>query len=267
MAKQTGLLRYSGSMGGVRHFKIKGLEGDFAGLNSGPTAEQIKNDEAFVRTRENMKEFGACASAAKTIRTGLAQLMRQMADPRLAGRLTAMMKEIQLNDTTSPRGERSIIISAAVGSSIELNYNKNVSLFGVFNAPYTLTSTVARDSATFTIPAFNPANLINAPAGATHFRLVNAINVVSDWTYDSVNGTYGPTDQNLSALSDIQYSGYLDLNATTPLTAITTTLPGSPTMTASVAVINNIGIEFYQQVGTNYYLFASGNALLGVQIF
>ncbi len=267
MAKQTGLLRYSGSMGGVRHFKIKGLEGDFAGLNGGPTAEQIKNDDAFVRTRENMKEFGACASAAKSIRIGLAQLMRQMADSRLAGRLTALMKEVQLSDTTSPRGERSILISNAIGSSIELNYNKNLSLSGIFNAPYTLTSAPTRDSATFTIPAFNPANLINAPAGATHFRLVNAINVVSDWTYDSVSGTYGATDPNLSTVSDIQYSGYLDLNTVTPLTTITTTLPGSPTITASVGVINNIGIEFYQQVGANYYLFASGNALLGVQVF
>ena len=52
MAKQTGLLRYSGSMGGVRHFKIKGLQGDYAGLVGGPTAEQIYNDSAFERTRE-----------------------------------------------------------------------------------------------------------------------------------------------------------------------------------------------------------------------
>lgn len=267
MAKQTGLIRYSGSMGGVRHFKIKGLEGDFAGLNGGPTAEQIQNDESFVRTRENMKEFGGCASAAKSIRIGLAQLIRQMADSRLAGRLTAMMKQIQLDDVTSPRGQRSIIISAAIGSSIELNYNKNISLAGVFNAPYTLTSTPARDSATFTIPIFNPANLISAPAGATHFRLVNAINVVSDWKYDSASDDYGPTDPNLSTLSDVQYSGYLDLSAVTPLTTITTTLPGAPTVTASVAVINNIGIEFYQQVGANYYLFSSGNALQGVQVF
>lgn len=267
MAKQTGLLRYSGSMGGVRHFKIKGLEGDFAGLNGGPTAEQINNDEAFVRTRENMKEFGGCASAAKSIRIGLAMIMKQMSDSRLTGRLTALMKEVQLGDTTSPRGQRSILVSNAIGANPGLNYNKNISLQGVFNAPYTLTNTPTRDSATFTIPIFNPANLINAPAGATHFRLVNAINVVSDWVYDSGTDSYGATDENLSALSDIQYSNYLDLSAVTPLTTITTTLPGSPTITGSVAVFNNIGIEFYQQVGANYYLFASGNALLGVSIF
>lgn len=72
MALQTGLVKYSGTMGGVRHFKIKGLSGDFAGLAGGPTAEQINNDAAFIRTRENMSEFGGCASAAKSIRVGLA---------------------------------------------------------------------------------------------------------------------------------------------------------------------------------------------------
>lgn len=261
MAKQTGLVRYNGSMGGVRHFKIKGLDGDFAGLNGGPSAEQILNDDAFVRTRENMSEFGGCASAAKTIRVGLAQIMKQMSDSRIAGRLTALMKQIQLNDTANARGERSIITSANQDIIEGLDFDVNLSLAGVFNAPYTLTNTVARDSATFTIPAFNPLNLISAPAGATHFRLVNAINVVSDWKFNGSTGNYEPTDPTLSQISDIQYSGYLDLNAVTPNTTITTTLPGSPSMTGSVSVMNNIGIEFYQQVGSNYYLFASGNAL------
>lgn len=70
MAKQTGLTRYSGSMGGIRHFKIKGLSGDFAGLNGGATGDQIKTAPEFARTRENMNEFGGCATAGKSIRTG-----------------------------------------------------------------------------------------------------------------------------------------------------------------------------------------------------
>jgi hypothetical protein len=47
MAKQTGLVKYSGTLGGVRHFKIKGLVGDYAGLSGGPTAEQIANDPSI----------------------------------------------------------------------------------------------------------------------------------------------------------------------------------------------------------------------------
>jgi len=261
MAKQTGLVKYSGTMGGVRHFKIKGLDGDFAGLAGGPTGEQIQNDDAFARTRENMSEFGGCASAAKSIRVALAQIIKQFSDSRLTGRLTAIMKQINLEDITNARGERSIEISANQNVLSGLNFNENISLSGIFNAPYTLSNTPARDSATFTIPGFNPANLISAPSGATHFRLVSAIAVASDWQYNPATGKYEPTDPTLSELSNIQYSGYLDLNAAVPNTVITSTLPGSPTMTASVSVLNCIGIEFYQQVGPNYYLFASGNAL------
>jgi len=261
MAKQVGLVKYSGTMGGVRHFKIKGLEGDFAGLAGGPSAEQVQNDDAFARTRENMSEFGGCATAAKSLRLGLSQIIKQYADPRLTGRLTALMKQVNLRDTVNPRGQRSILISTYGEVLQGLNFDENTNLAGIFNAPYTLTNTITRDSSTFTIAPFNPANLISAPAGATHFRLVNAITVMSDWVYNTTHGKYEPTDQNLSGLSDIQFSGYLDLNAPVPITTITATLPGSPTMTASVKVGNCIGIEFYQQVGTEYYLFASSNAL------
>ena len=41
MAKQKGHIKYVGTLGEVRHFKIKGQEGFFAGLVGGPTAEQV----------------------------------------------------------------------------------------------------------------------------------------------------------------------------------------------------------------------------------
>lgn len=267
MARQTGLLKYNGTMGGVRHFKIKGLKGDFAGLAGGPSAEQINKDPAFIRTRENMNEFGGSAAAGKSVRVALSQIIKQFSDSRLTGRLTAIMKKINLEDQSEARGRRAIEISTQRQYLTGVEFDANLSLAGLFNAPYSLSNTVARDSASFTIPAFNPANLINAPAGATHFRLLNAIAVISDWVYNDTTKNYEPTDITLNELADVQYSGYLDLSALTVLTTITTTLPGSPTMTASVSVLNCIGIEFYQQVGANYYLFSSGNALKINEVF
>ena len=41
MARQKGLMKYVGTIGDVRHFKIKGQEGFFAGMVGGPTAEQV----------------------------------------------------------------------------------------------------------------------------------------------------------------------------------------------------------------------------------
>ena len=68
MARQVGHIKYKGTLGDVSHFKIKGLRGDYAGLKGGPSGDQVKNDPAFKRTRENMKEFAGCASTAKSVR-------------------------------------------------------------------------------------------------------------------------------------------------------------------------------------------------------
>lgn len=268
MAKQTGLLKYSGTMGGVRHFKIKGLKGDFAGLAGGPTKEQIKTAPEFERTRENMNEFGGCAAAGKSLRVGLSEVIKQMSDPQMTGRLTGVMKKINLEDGTEARGYRAILISQQRQYLSGFAFDKNVSLDGVFAAPYTKSNTAGRDAATLTIPAFNPANLISAPAGSTHFRLLVALAVVSDFAYNDTTGTYEPIDATNNELSSVAYSDYIDLSAPVPAsTVVTSTLPGTPTLSGDASVLFCIGIEFYQQVGANYYLFNSGNALKIVDIF
>ena len=98
MAKQIGVVKYKGTIGDIRHFKIKGMSGNFAGMNGGATAEQIKNGASFVRTRENMNEFAGCATVGKSIRAGQSQLMKQMSDPQFTGRLTGIVKKINLED-------------------------------------------------------------------------------------------------------------------------------------------------------------------------
>jgi hypothetical protein len=96
MARQKGVIKYVGTLGDIRHFKIKGQEGYFAGMVGGPTGDQVNTAPEFERTRENMNEFGACAKAGKSVRTGLSQVMKQMADSQVTGRLTSIMKKINL---------------------------------------------------------------------------------------------------------------------------------------------------------------------------
>ena len=156
MARQLGAIKYGGTIGDIRHFKIKGLTGNFAGLKGGATGEQIKNDAAFQRTRENMNEFGGCANAGRSVRVGLNMLMKQMSDPQLTGRLTGIMKKINLEDQTEARGYRAILISTQSKYLQGLNFNKNISFDSVFYAPFTLTNSVERDSATVEVSEFKP---------------------------------------------------------------------------------------------------------------
>jgi hypothetical protein len=261
MARQKGLMKYVGTIGDVRHFKIKGQQGFFAGMVGGPTAEQVKTAPEFERTRENMNEFGGCARAGKSVRTALSALMSKMADSQVTGRLTSVMKKINLEDGTEARGYRKVEISTQRNYLLGFEFDKKLSLNGVFNAPYDVTHTAGRDSADFTIAAFNPADLIAAPSGATHFRLINALAVVADFVYNATTGTYEPDDIANNELSVIEYSSYIPLNTAFTGSTLTATFPTAPTLGTNVTVIQCIGIEFFQEVNGNYYAFNSGNCL------
>jgi len=267
MAKQKGHIKYVGTLGEVRHFKIKGNDGYFAGLKGGPTAEQVKTAPGFIRTRENMSEFTACANAGKSLRVGLSSLMKQMSDSQLTGRLTAIMKKINIEDGSEARGQRAVLVSQQTQYLKGLDFNRNISFGGIFNAPFELAATVDRNESTLTVPPFNPLNYLNIPSGATHFRIINALSILSDTVFNSVTGAYEPSNSALNELSNIAYSAYTPVDAITPLIDVIATIPGAPVITPDVAVLGSIGIEFYQMVGSNYYLFNAGNALKIQDVF
>ena len=267
MAKQKGHIKYVGTLGEVRHFKIKGNTGYFAGLKGGPTAEQIKTAPGFIRTRENMSEFAACAMTGKSVRIGLSAIMKQMTDSQFTGRLTAIMKKINIEDGSEARGQRAVLVSLQPQYLKGLDFNRNISFNGIFSAPFSLTPNVLRNESILSVPAFNPLNYLNIPSGATHFRIINAVSVISDFVYNSATGSYEPAEPVLNELSNIAYSDYTPVDVVTALIDVTATLPGAPTLTTNVSVLGSIGIEFYQQVGANYYLFNAGNAMKVQEIF
>src|SRR5690554_727234 len=251
MARQKGLMKYVGTIGDVRHFKIKGQQGFFAGMVGGPTAEQVKTAPEFERTRENMNEFGGCARAGKSVRTALSALMSKMADSQVTGRLTSVMKKINLEDGTEARGYRKVEISTQRNYLLDFEFDKKLSLSGVFNAPYDVTHTTGRDSADFTVAPFNPADLISAPSGATHFRLINALAVVADFVYNATTGTYEPDDMANNELDIVEYSAYIPLHTDDAGGTLTAILPGPLTLVVNGTVIQCMGIEFCQEANGN----------------
>ena len=267
MARQKGHVKYVGTLGEVRHFKIKGNDGYFAGLKGGPSAEQVKTAPGFIRTRENMSEFAACANAGKSVRIGLSALMKQMTDSQFTGRLTAIMKKINIEDGSEARGQRAVLVSQQPQYLKGLDFNRNISFNGVFSAPFTLTANVDKNESTLNVPAFNPLNFLNIPSGATHFRIINAISVISDFVFNPATGSYEPAEPLLNETSNISYSPYIPVDTVTTLVDVVATLPNNPTITTNVAVLGSIGIEFYQQVGVNYYLFNAGNAMKIQEVF
>ena len=265
MAKQKGLVKYTGTLGDVRHFKIKGQQGYFAGLVGGPTDTQVKTAPEFQRTRENMNEFGGCA---KAVRIALSEVLNGMTDPQCTGRLTSIMKKINLEDGTEARGVRKVEISSQRIYLYNFGFDKNVSFASIVYIPYATTHDIDRLKANLTTVAVNPTDYLNAPAGATHFRFINAIGVVSDFIYNDATKTYEPSNGALNELSNTTYGAYMPLNTAYAGENLDVSLPVGTVMTADVSVLHCIGIEFFQEVNAVQYPLNNGayNALAIVEI-
>jgi len=189
MARQGGHVKYVGTIGDIRHFKIKGQTGYFAGLVGGPTGDQVATAPAFERTRENMNEFGGSAKAGRAVRSVFSSILGKMSDSRLTGRLTATMKKINLEDQSEPRGYRAILISEQRKYLAGITFNQNANFDSRCKAGCELVKNVKRGIADYTIPAFNPMDAIQAPAGATHARFIFGLGVLSDFRFNSAHNT------------------------------------------------------------------------------
>ncbi|MBT1688110.1 hypothetical protein [Dawidia soli] len=250
MARQEGLIKLTGQMGGVSFYKTA-QDGFLARTKGGIDGERIKTDAAFERTRENGAEFGRAGIAGKLLRTAFRALTINTSDSRMASRLTAEMMKVLKADATNVRGERNVIDGEA-----ELlrgfEFNENAKLNRTFFAPYIATLDRATGAATVTIPAFIPANMIAAPQGATHMRLVAACASI-----DFQNEDYG---------TDSATSAEQSLSSVAPLPALS--LEMSFGETDGRPLFLAFGVEFYQVVNGVMYTLKNGayNALTLVAV-
>jgi hypothetical protein len=265
MSKQTGLIKLNGKMGGVSFYRSNGE--DLAKLAKGPNKDKILTGADFVRTRENMAEFGGSATGGKALRLALATALLGMSDRYMHSRLTKVFKEINLKGTGA-RGQRTISVSANRSLLQNFEFNQKTNFTTVFDAPFSSAVNAARNVATITIPAFLPSSFMQMPEGATHFQLIAAMGVVSDYSYNTISKRYQPTDPTLNMLNAVDYGTVTALNVTVPVNfSLVTTLAGAPAMTATVTDVVCLGIQYFQQIASVNYLLAQSNCMMIIGLF
>lgn len=243
MARQDGVIKLTGQMGGISFYKSK--DGHLVRLKGGIDGDRIKNDPAFARTRENGAEFGRAGASGKLLRTALRTLIMNVSDSRMASRLTQQMMKVIQADATNARGERNVID----GESTLLQgfeFNQNGRLDKTFFAPYTPTIDRASGELKVDIPAFVPAQMIAPPQGATHFKFVAGGAEVDFEGGNYVTNTSQSVEAPLSNLAQ-------------PAQTLTQTVTAASTRPLFLA----FGIEFFQDVNGVLYPLRNGafNAL------
>ena len=161
---------------GVTFYKTR--DGYLAKEKSSISAEKIKSDPRFARTRENGREFMAAAKSGKLLRDSLRTMMMTASDPRITSRLTQLMMKICKEDTVSMRGSRHPTNGVETTNGKELlksfNFNIDSILGSTLFKPYTVNTTTGEIS----IADFSPITDIAAPEGATHFSLIGGMLVI-----------------------------------------------------------------------------------------
>jgi hypothetical protein len=248
MAKQKGIIKLEGTIGDITFYKSQ--DGYLAREKGGVPADRIANDPAFQRTRENGAEFGAAGKAGKVLRNAIRALLQNSADSRMVSRLTQEMVKVIQEDVTNTRGQRNVIDGEAV--LLEgFEFNKNGKLGTTVYAPFTGTIDRVAGTLTASIPAFIPLNMIAAPGGTTHFKIVSAGAEV-----DFENETF---------VVDNQATAVLPWDAA-PTAVINLVNAVTPASTHPLFLV--LGIEFYQQVNADMYPLKNGafNALALVKV-
>lgn len=248
MARQKGIIKLKGTIGDITFYKTQ--DGHLAREKGGIDANRIATDPAFQRTRENGSEFGRAGKAGKVLRTALRVLLLNSADSRMVSRLTQSMVKVIQADAVNERGLRNVIDGEAellAGFEFNIRGKLGTSLF----APYTGSIDRVTGAITVDIPSFIPSNMIAAPGGTTHFKIISAGVEV-----DFENETFVEQHAETAILA-------WDAIATPVINQVNTVTPNS-----TKPLFLALGLEFYQQVNGSMYSLKNGsyNPLALIQV-
>ncbi len=238
MARQKGIIKLKGTIGDITFYKTQ--DGHLAREKGGIDASRIKNDPAFQRTRENGSEFGRAGVAGKILRTALRALLLNSADGRMVSRLTQQMVKVIQADVTSIRGLRNVIDGEAellTGFEFNIRGKLGTSLF----APFVGGIDRVSGEITVDLAPFVPVNMIAAPSGTTHFKIISA-----------------------GAEIDFETETFVEAHSETAI------LPWDAVETVAISQVNAVtaastkplflalGVEFYQEVNGQMYPLKNG---------
>lgn len=248
MARQSGLIKLKGTLDNVSFYKTK--DGNLARMKTSVDARRIANDPAFVRTRENGREFGSSASSGKLLRDVVRPMSLNASDSRLTARMTKLMTLIKNKDTANDRGERVVAVGIqdpeAKASLKGFDFN-NLALMGsILYKPFTVNPATGE----VVIPNLVPAMDVQFPQGATHVQFSCGFVGVDFETGDK----------------ELQLSPVVNLPIDTTQSTVTLTPAGAPAVATTKLFL--LKLEFFQEVNGSQYTLKNGafNALKVVEV-
>jgi hypothetical protein len=169
MAILTGALQLRGTVQNLSYYPHPNGK-TIVRRKGGPSAQRVKKHGNFVRTRENIKDFGTAASVAGKVRQAMMPHMEYMCDGTYFNRLVGLTNLISRTDMGA-RGELHPY-SGNIHLLEDFQWNSKLGFDEAVKADYSNTMDPATGAMTMEVVPFIPLAEIKAPHGATHFQIV-----------------------------------------------------------------------------------------------
>lgn len=236
MARQEGIIKFSGELGGLVAYQ---LNGKWVIRRKGNVSKKrYANDPSFDIMRRSNKEFGGASIIAKALREPWKFYINKCKDNSLHYRMNALLME---NMKMSPGifGQRLCSWNVLADNMSPFKINNTNPL------DHYLSKVIQMHSANNTILwASDNIGLTNALTGTTHFKVFTLINEIPDFSFSSELDKY--TKENYPLIKIELAAEISPITETISFNQSTPALPESKYFTIAQ------GIVFYQLVNNSY---------------
>jgi hypothetical protein len=264
MARQEGNQRFIGRIGDLVYYKRKGVY--LVRKVGSPSKKRIKEDPTFDKTRKLNCEFTAAAKAGHDFRFALSDVIQDIADSDLTGRVQGLFAKV-IHHGTGEYGSRSIEILNNEEQFIDFQFNRKNSFGSIFSGRLKITTKRSRKEASIHINSFDPKIDVNYSKGATHLRFSFTLFVFSDYSIPNKGKAYKIVNPTIHCDKLTVYSDYISLLEKSSDVLLTAKLPIKAKLPESVGVIACIGIMFYKKENGIMYSLVGKNCMKVGQVF
>jgi hypothetical protein len=218
------------------------------------------------RDREMIVGPNVCAAGVRALREGFRWLLWDFTDARFTSRLMQKVSMIYKQSPVDDSGKRSLLFSegkASLTGGIRFNIKQN--LINNLKYQFNWSQLDSRGEAVLKMVDFK-IKFMFVPGGATDFRILFHLSVVSDFRYSLENWRYEPSGQN-NGLCAMVWSEYVCVYCSFS-EELVVRLPKGVVPGEDESVIMIVGIQFYMSTGPGrYYEIMKGSSVMVLEVF
>lgn len=182
MGKMISDVLFNGTVGSFVAYRLPGVEGVVIRSKGEVSRKRRQKAPEFERTRQLNAEFSGRSAASQYLMRAM-RPMKALGDYNIAGPLNALLRTVQLLDTTSARGQRHVQLSLDPSLIEGFPFNKHFPLQSVIRENIITSINREAGTASIQIPELVPALNFSVPKLYPKFKLVAVLGVMPDIFY------------------------------------------------------------------------------------